>query len=74
MDFLSQQPVHQSSQIITYALNTIRKKVVMISVGDTEDSEQTGQMPRLICVFAWCTGHFQIVFHALAVILCRSVR
>ena len=25
---------------------------------DREDSEQTGQMPRLIWVFAGCTGHF----------------
>ena len=23
----------------------------------SEDSEQTGRMPRLICVFAACTGH-----------------
>ena len=25
---------------------------------DSEDSDQTGQMPRLICVFTWRTGHF----------------
>ena len=25
---------------------------------DSEDSDQTGQMPRLIWVFAGCTGHF----------------
>ena len=25
---------------------------------DSEDSDQTGQMPRLICVFAGRTGHF----------------
>ena len=25
---------------------------------DSEDSDQTGRMPRLIWVFAWHTGHF----------------
>ena len=25
---------------------------------DSEDSDQTGRMPRLICVFTWRSGHF----------------
>ena len=29
----------------------------MIVNADSEDSDQTGRMARLICVFAVCSGH-----------------
>ena len=38
---------------------------------DREDSDQTGQMPRLIRVFAGCTGHF--VAFVMLQLICRSL-
>ena len=39
-------------------MQTIGKKVVLLGHIYSENSDQTGRMPRLICVFAVRTGHF----------------
>ena len=41
------------------SLSAWKKKFVSLATYwvHSEDSEQTGRMPRLICVFAACTGH-----------------
>ena len=56
----------QSDQSSLYALR-IAKDLWLLYV-DSEDSDQTGQMPRLIQVFAGCTGHF-VCFVMLRLIL-----
>ena len=40
-----------------------------------EDSDQTGQMPRLIRVFAGCTGHFAgyVVLQHLMTLQCKGL-
>ena len=38
----------------------------MLVHADSKESDQTGQMPRLILVFTWRTGHIFFFFHAAA--------
>ena len=42
----------------------IKKQVFLRT--DSEDSDKTGRMPRLICVFVGRTGYFVGFYHAAA--------
>ena len=54
----SDQPGHWPSLIRAFAVRSWVVKDPMFLHADSEDSDQTGWMLRLIWVFAGCTGHF----------------
>ena len=58
----SDQPGHPPSLIRVITVHSIAKCFFMW----TAKSEQTGQKPRLICVFSGRTGHFVDFCHAAA--------
>ena len=61
----SDQPVHQSRQIRSFAVPRMGSIGFMVQI-DSKDSDQTGHMSSLIRVLAVCLGHFDGFCYALA--------
>ena len=55
----SDQPGHPSSLTRVFAVHSVGSyKDPRFLHADSDDSDQIGRMPRFICIFTGCTGHF----------------
>ena len=64
--------IHPVWSALSLCTQWVAKDSVLLQA-DSKDSDQTGRMPRLIWVFAGCTGHFVgFVMHCLKSLCTRN--
>ena len=66
------QPGHPPSLIRVFAVHMRKAESLAIIRAHSEASDQTGRMPRLICVFAGRKGHFVGFVMRRLILLCLT--